>query len=135
MTCRYVSLPFPTHFHSHRPKLTPHQSNRYCYNDGYHTSHHLNPRRHWRHHPVAFLRQKETYAAEKALVFHDIDYLMITVRLLMKDYAHLARCLVPIGEQMDMTLEERAVMLRRHTRRFSEAEIAEKFPKWGAKGK
>ena len=44
---------------------------------------------------------------------------MITVRLLMKDYAHLARCLVPIGEQMDMTLEERAVMLRRHTRPVS----------------
>ncbi|KAK3899197.1 fatty acid desaturase [Staphylotrichum tortipilum] len=109
-------------------------SNRYCYNDGYHTSHHLNPRRHWRHHPVAFLRQKETYAAEKALVFHDIDYLMITVRLLMKDYAYLARCLVPIGEQMDMTLDERAAMLRRHTRRFSEEEIREKFPR-AAKGK
>jgi hypothetical protein len=103
------------------------QSNRYCYNDGYHTSHHLNPRRHWRQHPVAFLQQKETYAAEKALVFHDIDYLMITVRLLMKDYAHLARCLVPIGAQMDMTMEERAEMLRRHTRRFGEEEIREKF--------
>ncbi|KAH6842783.1 fatty acid desaturase [Chaetomium sp. MPI-CAGE-AT-0009] len=102
-------------------------SNRYCYNDGYHTSHHLNPRRHWRHHPVAFLRQKETYAAEKALVFHNIDYLMITVRLLMKDYAHLARCLVPIGPQIDLSVAERAEMLRRCTRRFGEEEIRVKF--------
>jgi hypothetical protein len=79
------------------------------------------------------LKQKETYANEKALVFHNIDYLMITVRLLMKDYMHLAKCLVPIGDQMDMTLEERAAMLRRHTRRFTEEEIREKFGRGKAK--
>ncbi|XDG09290.1 hypothetical protein ABKA04_008905 [Annulohypoxylon sp. FPYF3050] len=103
-------------------------SNRYCFNDGYHTSHHLNPRRHWREHPVHFLANKLTYSAEHALVFHNIDYLEITFRLLIKDYAHLARCLVPIGEkQIRLTMDERADMLRRCTRRFSEAEIEEKF--------
>lgn len=59
----------------------PVQSNRYSYNDGYHISHHLNPRRHWREHPVHFLQNKETYSREHSLVFHNIDYLMITVRL------------------------------------------------------
>ena len=59
-------------------------SNRYCYNDGYHTSHHLNPRRHWRDHPISFLEQKLTYASEGALVFHNIDYLMITFKLTTK---------------------------------------------------
>jgi hypothetical protein len=103
------------------------QSNRFCYNDGYHTSHHLNPRRHWRDHPVSFLKQKETYIREKALVFHNIDYVMMTVRLLQKDYMHLAKCLVPIGDQIELTLEEKAVMLRRHTRKFSEEEIKQKF--------
>jgi hypothetical protein len=62
-------------------------------------------------------------------VFHNIDYLMITVRLLMKDYDHLARCLVPIGDQISLTMEERATMLRRHARRFSEEEIRQKFAK------
>ncbi|KAI0889218.1 uncharacterized protein GGS22DRAFT_153429 [Annulohypoxylon maeteangense] len=103
-------------------------SNRYCFNDGYHTSHHLNPRRHWREHPVHFLANKGTYSAEHALVFHNIDYLEITVRLLLRDYAHLARCLVPIGErQIRLTMEQRADMLRRCTRRFTEDEITEKF--------
>jgi len=109
--------------------LTAEQSNRYCFNDGYHTSHHLNPLRHWRDHPVSFLAQKATYSAEHALVFYNIDYLMITFSLLAKNYEHLARCLVPIGNQMNLSMGERADMLRRKTRRFSEEEIAEKWGK------
>ncbi|KAI1758740.1 hypothetical protein GGR53DRAFT_528629 [Hypoxylon sp. FL1150] len=103
-------------------------SNRYCFNDGYHTSHHLNPRRHWREHPVHFLEKKATYSAEHALVFHGIDYLEITIRVLLKHYDYLATRLVPIGDrQIAMTLPERAAMLRACTRRFSEEEIAEKY--------
>ncbi|EGE04524.1 hypothetical protein TEQG_03395 [Trichophyton equinum CBS 127.97] len=103
-------------------------SNRFCFNDGYHTSHHLNPRRHWREHPVAFLTQRQRYSQEQALVFRNIDYIMMTVKLLQKDYDYLARCLVPIGEkQISMTMQERAAMLRTKTRRFSEKEIARLF--------
>ncbi|KAI1775058.1 hypothetical protein F4818DRAFT_441882 [Hypoxylon cercidicola] len=108
-------------------------SNRYCFNDGYHTSHHLNPRRHWREHPVHFLANKGTYSAEHALVFHGIDYLEITVRILLKHYDYLATRLVPIGDrQIAMTPAERAEMLRHCTRRFSDAEIAAKFRGAGA---
>ncbi|KAJ5964402.1 uncharacterized protein N7479_004278 [Penicillium vulpinum] len=96
-------------------------SNRFCFNDGYHTSHHLHPLRHWREHPVALLRDQERYSDEQALVFQNIDYLMLTVNLLRKDYAHLARCMVPIGaEQRAMSLEQRADLLRSRTRRFSD---------------
>ncbi|GIK05331.1 hypothetical protein Aspvir_009438 [Aspergillus viridinutans] len=102
-------------------------SNRFCFNDGYHTSHHLNPRRHWREHPVAFLKQKDRYASEHALVFRNIDYLMITYRLIRKDYMHLAKCLVPMGDQISMSVAERAAMLQSKTRKFTEAEIARKF--------
>jgi hypothetical protein len=54
---------------------------------------------------------------------------MITVRLLMKDYEHLAKCLVPIGDQIAMSMDERVAMLKNHTRRFSEEEIKQKFAK------
>jgi hypothetical protein len=103
------------------------QSNRHCFNDGYHTSHHLNPLRHWREHPAAFLKGKKLYASQHALVFHNIDYIMITVRLLLKQYRVLAECMVPIGEQIGMTLEERAALLESHARRFTEEELQRKF--------
>jgi hypothetical protein len=55
---------------------------------------------------------------------------MITVRLMLHDYDTLARCMVPIGPaQIALSLDERADLLRRHTRRFSEAEIRKKFKK------
>lgn len=108
------------------------KSNRYCFNDGYHTSHHLNPRRHWRDHPLAFVTAKPQYRDGRALVFHNIDYIMMTVTLLRKDYAHLAACLVPIGaDQIGMSQAELADLLRAKTRRFSEKEILKKFGKLG----
>ncbi|KAI4629717.1 uncharacterized protein J4E87_002903 [Alternaria ethzedia] len=108
-------------------------SNRYCYNDGYHTSHHLNPLRHWREHPVAFLSQKKQYSDEQAIVFYNIDYFFLTVNLLRKNYEHIAKCLVPMGDQMKLTLDEKVEMLKRKTRKFTEEEIAEKWGKQYAK--
>lgn len=102
-------------------------SNRFCFNDGYHTSHHLNPRRHWRDHPNAFLKAKERYSSEGALVFHNIDYMEITYRLLTKNYMKLAEQLVPMGDQIHMRKEEIAEMLKKKARRFSEEEIRDKF--------
>lgn len=61
------------------------------------------------------------------MVFKDIDYIMMTVRLFMKDYETLARCLVPIGGQVDLSMGQRAELLRRKTRRFTEEEIQKKF--------
>ncbi|MCJ1354039.1 MAG: hypothetical protein MMC33_004026 [Icmadophila ericetorum] len=104
-------------------------SNRYCFNDGWHTSHHLNPRRHWRDHPLAFLKAKEQYKNGRALVFRNIDYIMMTVSVLRKDYDHLARCLVPIGDQFNMSHQEIVEMLRSKTKRFTEEDIQKKFRK------
>lgn len=78
---------------------------------------------------MSFLRGKEKYASQHALVFHNIDYIMITVRLMMKDYRTLAECMVPIGDQISMTLEDRMALLESHVQQFTEEEIWEKFGK------
>ncbi|PNP44909.1 hypothetical protein TGAMA5MH_03323 [Trichoderma gamsii] len=105
-------------------------SNRFCFNDGYHTSHHLNPLRHWRDHPISFLEQRKAYGKEGAILFHNIDFLMITYRLMVKDYETLAKCMVPLGAaQTDLTMEGRIKFLKSLTRKFSEEEIQKKFKK------
>jgi hypothetical protein len=71
---------------------------------------------------VALLRDQKRYADERALVFRNVDYLMLTLKLLQKDYMHLAKCMVPIGpEQRKMSLEQRADMLRGRTRRLPDS--------------
>ena len=59
--------------------------------------------------------------------------MLLTISLLRKDYMRLARCLVPMGNQMHLTLEERAEMLRSKTKKFTEEEIAAKWGKQYAK--
>ena len=54
---------------------------------------------------------------------------MMTYRILVKDYLYLANCVVPIGDQIGMSKQELAEMLRTKTRRFSEEEIEEKYYK------
>lgn len=60
---------------------------------------------------------------------------MLTVTLLSKNYAHLAKCLVPMGKQRELSMAQREEMLRRKTRQFSEEEIAQKWGKQFAKTK
>ena len=74
-----------------------------------------------------FVKSKEAYRSGRALIFHDIDWFMMTVKLLMKDYLTLADHLVPIGDQIGMSRQERADMLRTKTRRFTEEDIRAKF--------
>lgn len=76
---------------------------------------------------MSFIKEKETYARERALVFHGLDFNMITIKCLQKDYMYLAQKLVPMGAQIHMTMEERAEMLRRHTRQFTKEDMARKF--------
>ena len=56
---------------------------------------------------------------------------MMTYKILTKDYLYLADCMVPIGDQIGMSKQELADMLRTKTRRFSEEEIQEKYYKGG----
>ena len=74
-----------------------------------------------------FLKSKEAYREGRALVFHNIDYLMMTYNLCRKNYMHLASCLVPMGDQIGMSQQEIADMLRTKTRRFTDDEIKAKF--------
>lgn len=53
----------------------------------------------------------------------------MTFRILRKDYLYLADCMVPMGDQIGMSKQDIADMLREKTRRFTEEEIQEKYYK------
>jgi len=54
---------------------------------------------------------------------------MISLRLFRKDYGVLADHFVPLGDQRKLSRDEVIAMLRRKTRRFTEAELDAKFRK------
>ncbi|KAL3424573.1 fatty acid desaturase [Phlyctema vagabunda] len=107
-------------------------SNRHCFNDGWHTAHHLNPLRHWRDQPLSYLKAKDKYDDGQALVFQNINYFMMFFVLMRKDYDFLAHCLVPTGDNIGKTHAELVEVLRSKTRAFSEEEIKRKFSKGSA---
>lgn len=52
---------------------------------------------------------------------------MMFIKLMQKDYEHLAGCLVPTGENIGKSKQELADMLRTKTRKFTEEDIQKKF--------
>jgi hypothetical protein len=71
--------------------------NRRCFNDGYHIGHHVRSTRHWTEMPADFLGSLETYSAEGAIVFREIDFFGVWLCLMLKRYDWLARRFVHLG--------------------------------------
>lgn len=91
--------------------------NRQCFNDGYHIGHHANPNMHWTDMPTDFLKNKQKYIDNQAIVFEGLDYNQIWFFLVTKQYAKLAASFVDIGNQFE-TQEEVITLLKSRTQRF-----------------
>lgn len=76
--------------------------NRRCFNDGYHIGHHLMAARHWTELPGDFVKNRELYAKEDAIVFEGIDFFLVSVNLWLGRYEYLAKHFVRLdGVQRD----------------------------------
>lgn len=62
-----------------------------CFNDGYHIGHHVKQNRHWTEMPKDFLDNLEKYQREGCVVFHGVDFFMVSVLLWTRQYGFLAR--------------------------------------------
>lgn len=83
--------------------------NKTCWNDGYHVIHHLRPGMHYTEMPLEFIRLKDSFAENKAIVFDSLNYLHIFLFLLTGRYDKLVRHLVNINNVF--ASDEEAVML------------------------
>lgn len=62
------------------------------------------------------------------MTFQNVNFIGLAILLCRKDYEYLAAdCLVPMGNQVELTKEETVAMLKRKTRRFSKDMIIQKF--------
>lgn len=91
--------------------------NHICWNDGYHTIHHLRPGMHYTDLPGEFLKQQQVIAANKTLVFEGIHYLHVFIYLMTKRYDLLEKNLVNIGNSFSSG-EEAIALMRERTRKF-----------------
>ncbi len=92
--------------------------NQMCWNDGYHVIHHLRPGMHYTEMPLEFLKRKDAFAENKAIVFDSLNYLHIFVYLLTNRYDKLAANLVNIND-MFANDEEAIKLMRRRTQKIS----------------
>jgi hypothetical protein len=70
-------------FNDYRSSITCIETvyNTTCFNDGYHTSHHLNSTRHWQDHPEHLIANKAKFKQETAIIFRGIDFFIVTFYL------------------------------------------------------
>lgn len=89
--------------------------NQNCWNDGYHSIHHLKPALHYTDIPSEFLKHKDKYVQYKTFIFDGIHYLHIFFWLMTKKYDKLADNLVNIDntfkshQEAVMLLKERVI--------------------------
>lgn len=91
--------------------------NKTCWNDGYHIIHHLRPGMHYTDMPGEFLKRKDEFAKNKAIVFDGIHYLHVFFYLLTKRYDKLADNLVNINN-MFASREQAILFLKERTRKI-----------------
>ncbi|WP_420318949.1 fatty acid desaturase family protein [Ekhidna sp.] len=87
--------------------------NKKCWNDGYHTNHHLMPGKHFTEYPIIFQRDILKFANNQALVFENIEYLGVWWCLMRRDYGKLSKHLVNINEEFNSTNEAIEIMKER----------------------
>ncbi len=90
-----------------------------CFNDGYHIGHHVKQNRHWSEMPQDFLANLDRYRQEGCIVFHGLDFAMVSVALWFHQYDFLARRFVRMPGDT-RSHEEIVSLLKERTRAFAE---------------
>jgi hypothetical protein len=95
--------------------------NQNCWNDGYHSIHHLNPALHYTEIPGVFLKNKDNFVKYKTFIFDGIHYLHIFTWLMFKRYDLLAKHVVNIDNTFSSE-EEVIALLKERVRPVTPAE-------------
>jgi hypothetical protein len=89
--------------------------NRRAFNDGYHVDHHLKPRQHWTELPLDLQRDPSEFARQGSIVFVGIDFFIVWLMLMLKQWNFLAARVVSLDGR-ERSREEIVAMLKLRTR-------------------
>lgn len=87
--------------------------NQNCWNDGYHSIHHLNPALHYTEIPGVFMKNIENFKKNKTFIFDGIHYLHIFYYIMFKKYDKLVENMVNIDNTFASDEEARALVIER----------------------
>lgn len=73
--------------------------NKRCFNDGYHIGHHVSATRHWLDMPGDFVDNIELYRKQQAIVFRKLDYFIIWLLLMTKQFGFLSKFFVDLSDK------------------------------------
>lgn len=106
-----------------------HSYNKEAFNDGYHTSHHLNARRHWSEHPTHLIKELSTYYEKRPIVFQQLGFMNLWLLLMLQNYKRLAELYVHLGPVSERPSESEIIaLLKSRTRAFTEQEVRHFYP-------
>lgn len=92
--------------------ITPRYNNR-CFNDGYHTFHHIKPTAHYTDLPAEFEQNREKYGRADCLVFDKLDFVAVWFLLMAGRYHTLARYVVRLPGAPERTDDELVALFQR----------------------
>jgi fatty acid desaturase len=113
----FVDYDTPQNFFTNSITCVNTSYNHKCWNDGYHTSHHLLPHLHWTEYPDHVRNNLGAFKKNKALIFHGIHYLHIWWYLMTGNYSRLADHLINI-DGMFASKQEAIALLKSRTRKM-----------------
>ena len=113
----FVDFDEPENFFKNSVTCVNTKYNHKCWNDGYHTSHHLKPNLHWTALPDHLEQNLDEFAENRALVFQDIHYLHLWWWLMTKNYDKMVDHLINING-MFSSREEAIELLKSRTKRM-----------------
>ena len=100
--------------------------NHKAFNDGYHIGHHVKSNRHWTEMPSDFEANIETYARAGSIVFHGLDFFLVSLLLFTRQYKVLAKRYVRL-DGVERSDDEVVVFLKSRLRPIG-AERADSAP-------
>ncbi len=89
-----------------------------CFNDGYHTMHHVKPRTHWTAYPSEFEKMRAEYGRRDAIVFDGIDFFQVWFFLMLGRREALARRFVRLPGAPERTEADVLALFEERLRPF-----------------